>query len=303
MNNIFNLQTPCKDNVGHLLTLCRVNHYNKNFLVLAGVLFAPSAFGRVVWQVLLTFALFCVASSAAYIFNDLADIAEDRVHPLKKARPLAAGLVSVATAVRLLLLLVFVALFLAVLCGPKTICLVVLFFLTNGLYTLRLKKVVLLDAFVLAVGYVLRVLAGTWAIGIPPSSWLLLCTLVLSLFLAFGKRRHELMLLEVQATRHRLVLRDYSVPYLDQMMMITATAALIFYCLYTISPETVIHHQTRNLVYTVPFVIYGLFRYMFVIYIRKGGGNPAQEVLSDRSLQVCVLLWAGSILLITRYLK
>lgn len=285
----------------NIVQLLRVHHYIKNLMIFAGVLFASSAFSQVAPRLVLLFAVFCMAASCIYVFNDLLDIEQDRRHPVKCTRPLAAGIISPSRAWQLAALLLAASLVLAWLGGQKAFFLVVLYLVINLLYTLRLKHVVLIDTFLIASGYVIRVLAGTWAVGISPSDWLLLCTLGLSLFLGFCKRHNELITLEEEAASHRLVLGDYSEPFLNQIIMITATATLVFYSLYTIAPETVAHHRTKNLIFTIPFVMYGLFRYIYLIFVRKGGGSPTEEVLTDRALQFNVLAWAASVILLTRY--
>ncbi len=285
-----------------MLDLLRVHNYIKNLFVLTGILFIPfSLLNEVKWNLFFAFISFCLASSAVYIFNDLQDIEEDRHHPQKCNRPLPSGAISIKNAWSLFIVLLLATIISGIIAGMKVIIIIGIYFLFSFVYTLRLKHVVVIDVFFLASGYVLRVLAGTAGVGIPPSHWLLLCTLAISLFLGFGKRRHELSLLDEGATKHRKVLEDYSIKYLDMMMMVTVTASLVFYSLYTISPETVARHQSSNLVYTVPFVVYGLFRYMYLIYIRKGGGNPTLEILTDRAIQIDVALWALCVLLITGY--
>lgn len=284
-----------------IANLLRVNHYIKNLMIFAGVLFASSAFTAVAGQLVLLFIIFCLAASCVYVFNDLVDIEQDRLHPQKSTRPLAAGAIPVARGWQLAALLLVSALVLSWFSGPKAVFLIVLYLTINLLYTLHLKHVVLVDTFLVASGYVIRVLAGTWAIGIAPSNWLLLCTLGISLFLGFCKRHNELLTLKNEATSHRLVLGEYTESFLNQIIMITATATLVFYSLYTIAPETVARHGTSNLILTIPFVMYGLFRYIYLIFVRKGGGSPTEEVLADRPLQLNVLAWAATVLVITRY--
>jgi len=186
--------------------------------------------------------------------------------------------------------------------GIAASLIILIYVLLNIAYTIKLKKIVVIDVFIVAFGYVLRILAGTIGVGIPPSHWFLMCTLSISLFLGFGKRRNELKMLDKKAQEHRSVLRNYSIKYLDQMMIITAATTMIFYSLYTIAPETIQQHHTENMMFTIPFVIFGLFRYMYLIYIREGGGDPTSEILTDRILQIDILAWICSILLITRFL-
>lgn len=285
------------------LHLFRVPHYIKNLFVFAGVLFVPiPTVYEAIKPLLIVFSVFCLASSTIYIFNDLFDLEEDRLHPKKSIQPLASGLIKVKTAWFLFFLCLIFTGILCLFCSIIASLIILAYILLNIAYSVKLKKIVLIDVFIVASGYVLRILAGTLGVGIPPSHWFLLCTLSISLFLGFGKRRNELKILDDVAVKHRSVLRNYSLLFLDQMMTITATATLIFYSLYTIAPETIQQHDTENMMLTIPFVIFGLFRYMYLIYIREGGGDPTYEILTDRILQIDILAWICSILVITRFL-
>jgi len=283
------------------LHLFRVNHYIKNLFVFAGVLFVPlSTMYHVTWPLFLIFLSFCTASSTVYIFNDIFDLEEDKLHPKKSLHPLASELITVNTAWILFFISLSATIILSLVGGLTSSIIIYSYLLLNFAYTIKLKQIVIIDVFLVASGYVLRILAGTLGVGILPSHWFLLCTLSISLFLGLGKRRNELEILNENAIQYRTVLRKYSVKYLDQMMMITATSTLVFYSLYTIAPETIKQHHTENMIYTVPFVIFGIFRYMYLIYIKGGGGDPTLEILTDKILQANIFIWICSILIITR---
>jgi 4-hydroxybenzoate polyprenyltransferase len=175
---------------------------------------------------------------------------------------------------------------------------VVLYFLLQLAYSLKLKQVVILDIFVIAAGFVIRVIAGGLVIDVPISSWLLICASLLALFLAMSKRRHELVLLEDRASEHRPILKEYSAYLLDQMIAVVTASTLIAYCLYTISEETVEKFGTRNLVWTSGFVLYGIFRYLYLVHQKKKGGSPEEIVLQDKPLLANIVLWIGAVILI-----
>lgn len=274
------------------LRLLRPHQWIKNGFVFIGLLFGhawsdPQRFSAV----LLAFAAFCAASSAIYILNDWRDREEDRHHPRKRHRPLASGQVSPRLAFVLLAVLVIISLGLGYLVSSALTGLVVAYLLLNTGYCLGWKHEVILDVFLIAAGFMLRILAGTLGVGIAPSQWLLLCGLLLTLFLGFAKRRAELELLAEGGKAHRAVLAHYSAGLLDQMLSVVASGVLVSYCLYTVSPETIALHHTPNLIYTVPFVLYGLFRYLYRLHQRGGGGDPSQELLGDRPLLLAVIGW------------
>lgn len=275
-----------------LLRAMRPQQWVKNLFVLAPVVFAhrlgdPVAVGRA----LLALAAFCAGSSAIYLLNDLRDREADRHHPLKRQRPIATGEVTPATALLVAALLATSALLAGWALGRVVLALLLGFLLLNGLYTWHLKNVVILDVMVLAVGYLLRVEAGAAAVAVSVSSWLLLCTLFVALFLGFSKRRHELLLLAERAPHQRRVLTHYSPAFLDQMINVVTASTVLCYALYAMAEESVAKHG-RGLVYTVPFVLFGVFRYLYLVYQRPGHANPTEEVLTDPPFLVNVALWA-----------
>lgn len=273
----------------------RPYQWTKNLLVLAALLFAgelghPS-------QILIGFSAlvaFCLAASATYIFNDLLDIESDREHPKKKHRPLASGALSVPAAWCLLVTLFGLALALAYSIRlPFLYALLAYVVLTLG-YTLKLKHLAIIDVLAVAMGFVIRAVAGALALEVPFSNWLVVCTFFLATFLGLSKRRHEITLLEEGAHTHREVLQHYSVQYLDQLILIVGGGALLTYTIYTCSPEVIDRLGTDKLYVTLPFVAYGLFRYLHLIHHKTGGGDPSQTLIQDRPLGATVVLWAAA---------
>lgn len=281
------------------LRLLRPHQWVKSGFVFVGLLFGHVwQDALLVQQVLLAAAAFALSASAVYVFNDMADRERDREHPEKRHRPLASGQVGVPQALLLAAACLLSALLLAY-AASLTVLLIVLFYSAlNVAYSLRLKHVVLLDVFIIATGFMLRILAGTLGVGIAPSHWLLLCGLMLTLFLGFAKRRAELKAMAGHGASHRKVLDDYDPLLLDELTGICAAGAIISYSLYTVSVETVSMHGTTNLIYTVPFVIYGIFRYLYLLHRRGGGGDPAAALLQDRHLLGAFGGWFAAVLVL-----
>ncbi|MDP1680858.1 MAG: decaprenyl-phosphate phosphoribosyltransferase, partial [Burkholderiales bacterium] len=254
-----------------------------------------------VWRVLAAAGGFAMVSSCVYILNDIADREADRQHPRKRNRPLARGSVSMNAAMALALVAGTLGGVLGYYASPLVAILLAIYGLMNIAYTLGLKRVVILDVFIIAAGFMLRLLAGTSGVGIPPSQWLLLCGLMLTLFLGFVKRRAELGKEDADKTAQRKVLRDYSAALLDPMITITAACVVMSYSLYTLSPETIAMHGAPMLMLTVPFVIYGLFRYLFLLHQHSQGEDPASEAVQDPHLVVTLFAWlAATLWLIVR---
>jgi 4-hydroxybenzoate polyprenyltransferase len=282
-----------------LVRLLRPHQWIKNGFVFVGLLFGHAwSDGHRLSLALLAFAAFCLASSAVYVLNDVVDREQDRRHPKKKDRPLASGVVSVRAALVLGAVCLGSALALAFTVGGALLAFIGTYLLLNVAYTHRLKHVVILDVFIIASGFMLRLLAGTVGIGIVPSYWLLLCGLMLTLFLGFAKRRAELNVLMEASHGHRRVLEHYSVGMLDQFITIAASATVIAYSLYTVSPDTVAMHGTSWLIATVPFVLYGLMRYLYLLHRRGGGGDPASELLGDKHLLLAFVGWLATTLIL-----
>ena len=283
----------------NLLKSMRPMQWMKNLLVLAGLIFARDLGDPYKTSLALqAFCVFCLISSAVYLLNDVIDRERDRLHPLKRMRPLASGTLSMGACLWTAFALIAAALVWGIFLGSKFMLVGAGYLVLNLLYSWHLKQVVIIDVMALSCGFVLRVLAGTLVIEVYTSPWLLLCTFLLSLFLGFGKRRHELVLLEDEAAEHREVLVQYSPYFLDQMITIVTTSTLLCYILYTLSPETVSKVGSYSLLYSVPFVIYGIFRYLYLIHRRSAGGDPTQHVLTDLSLLISVACWFVCVLVV-----
>jgi 4-hydroxybenzoate polyprenyltransferase len=277
----------------------RPRQWIKNLVLLAPLVFARQGdVGAALLRALAALVIFCGVTSSVYLFNDLLDRDRDRLHPEKRYRPIAAGQVPVSLAATLAGLLVVCSLAFAVSLSQPFAWACLDYVVLQVAYTLWLKHLVLLDVFAVAAGFVLRVVAGGLVIGVPISNWLYLCTLLLALFLAMGKRRAELSLVQGEAGSHRRSLVHYSVPLLDQLITILAACTVLAYALYTLAPETVNKFGTDRLKYTVPLVIYGLFRYLFLIHRRGAGGSPERVLLSDVPLLTDVALFVGMVVLI-----
>jgi len=283
-----------------LLRLMRPYQWVKNGFVFTGLLFGHAWHDpKLVTQVVVAFAAFCLVSSAIYTFNDIVDLEQDKQHPKKSKRPLASGQVHVSAAALLAALLAVAGLVLAYVASPKVFIILLVYAIMNIAYSLRLKHVVILDVFIIATGFMLRILAGTLGVGIPPSQWLLLCGLMVTLFLGFTKRRAEIIALTDDKTSHRKVLEHYSPVLLDKMIGITAAGLIMSYSLYTMSAETIRIHGTANLIYTVPFVMYGVFRYIYLLHHHSRGGDPSHDLVRDPHLFIVVGAWLiATILLI-----
>jgi 4-hydroxybenzoate polyprenyltransferase len=277
----------------HVLTLIRPKQWIKNGFVLAPLVFSKELFDtEPVFTALKALAAFCLIASSVYIINDMADIESDRSHPEKKNRPLAAGTVTRFQAFVLLGVLLSLATLLVY--GMNGLFQLVLatYFIMNLAYSARLKEIVLLDVFVIAAGFMLRVLGGAFAIHVQVSSWIVLCTLFVSLFLGFAKRRGELLLTqELQRSTERKVLASYGIGFIDQMLTIAAAGTVISYALYTVAPRTVEVFGTERMIYTTVFVIYGMFRYLYLIHMTNSTENPTNAVVSDFQIVAVTVLW------------
>jgi len=282
-----------------LLVSVRPEQWTKNLFVFAGVLFGQRLNNASsVLAALGAFAIFCGLSGAVYLCNDVADRTSDRAHPLKRHRPLASGELKASTALVAAGLLFAVSVAGAALMSAPLALTAVAYALLLTLYSAVLKHVVILDVLAIAAGFVLRAAAGAIAVKVPISEWLLICTTLLALFLALSKRRHELTLLTSGATGHRPILQEYSPYLLDQMIGVVTASTLVAYCFYAISPDTASKLGTTRLGVTIPFVLYGIFRYLYLVHLKREGGSPSTLLLSDRPLLVCVGLWSLSVILV-----
>jgi 4-hydroxybenzoate polyprenyltransferase len=252
-------------------------------------------------KVFITFILFCLVSGSVYILNDIFDLKRDRLHPIKKKRPIPSGKLEVQTALSFAILFTIVAVISGFFISASLGYILLLYFLINLAYSRKLKEVVLLDVFSIAAGFVLRVLSGAFVIDVIISSWLIVCTILLSLFLAFSKRRHELVVLEEFASDHRKILSEYSTNFLDQMISVVTASTVVSYALYVMSEETITKFNTEKLIFTVPFVLYGIFRYLYLIHQKRGGGDPTVHLFTDLPLIINIMLWIFTAVIIIYY--
>ncbi len=277
-----------------VLVATRPKQWTKNAVLFAGLVFAGEMFDPgLMARVVLAALLFSMLSGAVYLINDIRDVERDRLHPKKRFRPVASGRLSTGQAWASAGLLLAVAM-------PASWALSVQFGMISVLYagmmlaySVRLKNVVILDVLVLAAGFVMRAVAGSLVVGVPISPWLYVCTSLLALFLGFGKRRQELMLLEGHASSHRKILEEYSPGLLDQLISIVTASTIIAYSLYTFFSET--SHKAPYMMLTIPFVLYATFRYLYLIHCRAEGGSPEEVLLRDRPLLGTILLWGAAV--------
>ena len=281
-----------------ILVSLRPRQWVKNLFVFAGLVFSQQLFSPAAWVALAAFAVFCALSGALYLLNDIADRERDRLHPDKRARPIAAGTLPVARAAVIAAILLVAGLGAGWLIAPAFGLAALAYVILLASYSVWLKHIVIADVLAVALGFVLRAVAGALAIGVAISGWLIICTLQIALFLALGKRRHEHMSLGEEAMRHRPILAEYTAGLLDQMIAVVTAAAVTAYALYTMSAETVAKFHTQLMPATLPFVIYGIFRYLYLLYRRHLGGNPSELVLNDRAMLLNSLCWMLAIILI-----
>jgi 4-hydroxybenzoate polyprenyltransferase len=275
-----------------IIKTMRPKQWTKNLLVLAGLIFSKSLLDPVlVYKAIAAFFVFCLLSSTIYIINDLKDITSDRYHPTKRLRPLASGQLRPSIGIAAAITLILSAFTLSLLLGKPFTLVGLIYFTLLTLYSFLFKNIVILDVLVLSAGFVLRAIAGAVVIGVFISSWLLTCTIFLALFLSLSKRRNEIVILGTQASHHREILSEYSLGLLDQFISIVTACALISYSLYTADDETVARLGTENLVYTIPFVIFGIFRYLYLVHQRSLGGSPDRVLIEDNPLLINNILW------------
>lgn len=282
-----------------LILSLRPDQWIKNLVVFAGLVFGqrlttPGEISRAV----AAFVIFCALSGVVYLLNDVADREADTLHPVKRFRPIASGRLSWRVAIGAAAALGAAALAASVWLGAGFALTAGTYLVLLAAYSAVLKHIVILDVLTIALGFVLRAAAGAQAVDVPISQWLLVCTILLALFLALSKRRHELTLLLDHAIEHRPILGEYSPYLLDQMIAVVTASTLIAYSVYTISPETVARFGTERLALTIPFVLYGIFRYLYLVHQKHSGGSPSTMLLHDRPLLACVALWAVSVAVI-----
>jgi 4-hydroxybenzoate polyprenyltransferase len=286
---------PLPRSPGALVEALRPRQWTKNAFVFAGLLFGGQLFERTaVLRSLLAFAVFCAAASAAYLANDVADRGQDFLHPLKRARPIASGRLGTGPALATAMVLALAAMAGSAALSRPLLWIVLAYLLSSLLYTAGLKRVHVLDVMIVAAGFVLRAAAGAAALPVEISPWLLCCTFLLALYLAIAKRRAELSLLGSEAEQHRAALARYTVPLLDGWLIALTGATIVSYALYTQSQRTVEHFGTTDLLYTLPFVVYALFRYHELVVRRGAGGDPGNVLARDPGLLVALAGWAAT---------
>jgi len=290
---------PGRSPLAGLILSLRPSQWTKNLFLFAGLIFGQRLLDRsAVITSIAAFAVFCALSGVVYLINDVADRKADRQHPLKRNRPIASGQVpvplAIGTAATLAVLSLGVAFWLRFEFGIVAAAYVALLSIYSG----PLKHIVILDVLTIAIGFALRAAAGAVVLHIAIGHWLLIVTVLGALFLALSKRRHELVLLADGATNHRRILQEYSPYLLDQMISVVTASTLVAYAIYTVSPDIIQKFGTDKLGLTLPFPLYGIFRYLYLVHQKEGGGSPSDMLLNDRPLLACVALWAVAVVLI-----
>lgn len=270
----------------NIIKLMRPNQWIKNFFVFGPILFSRSFEPEIITNNILAFISFCLISSSVYMFNDVIDIENDKKHPKKCMRPLASGAVKIKEAVIVGSLLLIVSISASLYVNKYITVILVIYLFNNILYSFKLKHIVIVDIISIALGFILRVLAGSIATQVLPSNWILLCTFFISLFLGFSKRRNEIIILGEKSDSHRKILSEYSETFLDQIILIVLCCTIIFYSMYA-----VLGTENRYMVITIIFVAYGIFRYCYLLYVKKVTGGPTEIVTSDKPLIMSVLGW------------
>ena len=284
-----------------ILISSRPRQWLKNLIVFAPLLFSRQfVHPDKVLDAVFAFAFFCLLSSAVYLLNDVIDVEEDRKHQEKRLRPIAAGRLSRPAAAAAAAVFAAGALSGSFLLAPALGWVAFIYLAAMGAYSFALKHVVILDVLVIAFGFILRARAGGVAVGVPVSEWLYICTLLLSLFLALSKRRHELVLMEENASAHRRSLAEYTPYLLDQMIAVVTSSTVMAYALYTLHPRTR-EEVSTGLYLTLPFVLYGIFRYLYLVHRKEKGGQPEMVLLTDPGLMIDLLLWVVAVFLILRF--
>ena len=289
--------------IGALFASLRPKQWSKNLLVFAGLVFSLNLFNLSdLLRTLGGFVAFCLLAGGVYLVNDLADVERDRLHPLKRLRPIASGRLGTGTARVAAVVVAAIGLAGSFALDWRFGLVGAAYYLLELAYSFRLKHLVVLDVMTVAAGFALRAVAGTVLVHVTISSWLFVCTILFALFISLAKRRHELVTLVNGGAGHRTVLENYSETLLDQMMAVATSSSVIAYCLYTIAPETIAKFGTHSLMLTVPFVLYGVYRYLYLVYRKEMGGAPEQVLLGDFPLLLDVLLWMAGVVAII-YLK
>lgn len=293
------VSAPARSFGTNLVLSLRPSQWTKNLIIFAALMFGERLLDpRSAIYAAAAFVIFCALSGVVYLVNDVADRDADRMHPTKQDRPIASGALSVQAALAAAGVLTFLALGTSFWLRPMFGVLGATYLALLALYSGPLKHVVIIDVITIAIGFVLRAAAGAVVIDVRISHWLFILTILLALFLALSKRRHELVLLADGATSHRRILQEYSPYLLDQMISVVTASTLVAYAIYTVSPETIEKFGTDKLSLTLPFPLYGIFRYLYLVHQKEGGGSPSAMLLNDRPLLLCVALWAVAVAII-----
>lgn len=288
-----NAHMPLLATVKYIAISMRPRQWTKNIVLFIALLFSQNLFNpRMLLINLAAFSIFCLLSGGIYILNDLFDIEEDKKHPDKSKRPISAGNLSPIAAKAAMTIVLLFSIISSFFINIQFAVIAIIYIGIQIAYSLYIKHVIILDVFTIAAGFFLRVVAGAHAILVPISTWLVVCTFFLSLFLALCKRRHEIVLLEGQSSHHRRVLKEYGVTLIDQMVAVITSATVISYSLYTLSEETVKKFHTTSLIYTIPFIVYGIYRYLYLVYQQGKGGSPEILLLTDKPLIIDIILFA-----------
>lgn len=276
------------------IKLCRPKQWIKNSFVFGALIFSANFLHvESVLKTLIACIAFCLVSSSVYIMNDIIDANQDKKHPTKKDRPIASGKVKVNSAIVLMIFLVVVSFTIMYYLSKIALLFTVLYFVNNILYSIRIKHIVLLDVISIAIGFLLRIIVGGIVINVHLSIWILLCTFFISLFLGFEKRRGELLLLEESSSKHRKILDEYCIDLVKDLSNIVCTCTVMFYAVYT-----VVGTSYKYMVITNVFVVYGIFRYRYLLGDKRFGGNPTDLILSDRGIMIDIILYSLSSIII-----
>lgn len=275
------------EKIGYVLKLMRPKQWIKNFFVFGALLFSNSFLNfNAIMKSIMVFIVFSLASSTVYVLNDIVDIEKDRAHPKKCKRPLASGKLKIYEALIAGLLIGMIAIGISLKINISVTIVIILYFLNNIIYSFKVKNIVLLDVCSIAIGFVLRVIAGSLAISVPVSGWIILCTFFISLFLGLGKRKGEIKLLKNDAKSHRKILSDYNNSSLDKLINMVLTCTVVFYSIYT-----VVGAENEYMIFTVIFVIYGIFRYTYLMEVKDITSSPTEVLISDKPLMINIVLW------------
>ncbi len=285
-----------------ILKTMRPKQWTKNLIIFAGLIFSLNLFKPPLFaKTFAAFVVFCLLSGAVYIINDIKDLERDKNHPLKSKRPLASGELTISSAIFALIFLIPGSLLISFMLNPNFGYIAVLYLILSTLYSFYFKHTVILDVLINSIGFVLRAVAGAVVIQVVISPWLFICTILLALFLGLGKRRHELVLLGDGALNHRKILEEYSPELLDQMIAVVTASTVMAYSLYTMAPETKEKLHTPYMNLTIPFVLYGIFRYLYLIHKREEGGDPSLVLLTDKPMLIDVILWMLTTVILIYY--